>query len=163
MKGLHILPHPAVGSLGRLRFWTAVLLLLVLPPVAFAALGGDESSVQADQAQMRASLRSTRIATYTVHELQAPTGHVVREYVSPSGTVFGVAWQGPSKPDLRQLLGTHFDEFMQGAQANRRGHGPLVVNLPGMVVVSGGHMRAFSGRAYLSQMLPEGVSADAIQ
>jgi hypothetical protein len=115
---------------------------------------------------MRASLRITRAAAYAVHELQAPDGHVVREYLSRSGTVFGLAWQGPSKPDLHQLLGTHFDEFMQAAQAaqaTRRGHGPLVVNLPGMVVVSGGHMRAFSGRAYLPQSLPEGVNADAIQ
>jgi Protein of unknown function (DUF2844) len=143
-----------------------LFLVVSLPVVAFAALGGDESSVQADQAQMHASLRTTHNAAYTLHELQAADGHVVREYVSPSGSVFGLAWQGPSKPDLQQLLGTHFDEYMQAAQAalaKRRGHGPLVVNLPGMVVVSGGHMRAFSGRAYLPQMLPQGVNADAIQ
>jgi len=159
--------HPAARSQTRIGLRTALLfLVLSLPAVAFAALGGDESSVQADQAQMRASLRTTRAAAFTVHELQAPDGHLVREYLSPSGTVFGLAWQGPSKPDLHQLLGTHFDELMQAAQAaqaKRRGHGPLVVNLPGMVVVSGGHMRAFSGRAYLPQSLPEGVSADAIQ
>ena len=154
--------YPAAGAPGRLGLRTVVLILVLSLP-AFAALGSDESSIQADQAQMRASLRTTRTATYTVHELQAPTGHLVREYVSPTGTVFGVAWHGPSKPDLRQILGTHFDEFMQAAQANRRGHGPLVVNLPGLVVSSGGHMRAFSGRAYLPQMLPEGVSADSMR
>jgi hypothetical protein len=113
---------------------------------------------------MRASLRITRGAAFAVHELQAPTGHVVREYVSPSGTVFGVAWQGPSKPDLRQLLGTHFDEFIQASdQMQRHGHGPLVIQLPGLVVVSAGHMRAFSGKAYVTQMLPERVRAEAIQ
>lgn len=167
MIGPSTASYPAARSLTRIGFRTTLLfLVLSLPAVAFAALGGDESSVQADQAQMRASLRITRAAAYAVHELQAPDGHVVREYLSPSGTVFGLAWQGPSKPDLHQLLGTHFDEFMQAAQAaqaTRRGHGPLVVNLPGMVVVSGGHMRAFSGRAYLPQSLPEGVNADAIQ
>jgi len=156
-----------VKSQTRIGLRTALLILVLsLPAVAFAALGGDDSSVQADQAQMRASLRTTRATAFTVHELQAPDGHVVREYLSPSGTVFGLVWQGPSKPDLRQLLGAHFEEFMeavQAAQATRRGHGPLVVNLPGMVVVSGGHMRAFSGRAYLPQSLPEGVNADAIQ
>jgi len=120
-----------------------MLLILTLPTIAFAALGGDESSIQADQAHMRASVRIARTATYAVHELQAPSGHVIREYVSPSGTVFGVAWQGPSKPDMRQLLGTHFDEFMQAADhVQRHGHGPLVIQMPGLVVVSAGRMRS---------------------
>lgn len=141
-----------------------MLLIVGLPTVTFAALGDNESSVQADQAQMRASVRITRNATYAVHELQAPTGHVIREYVSPSGTVFGVSWQGPSKPDLRQLLGTHFAEFIQASeQMQRHGHGPLVIQLPNLVVVSGGHMRAFSGKAYLPQILPVGIAADDIE
>ena len=148
-----------------LILWTLILIVIVaLPTIAFAALGENESSVQADQAQIRASVRITRTPTYAVHELQAPTGHVIREYVSPSGTVFGVAWQGPSKPDLRQLLGTHFDEFLQASdQMERHGHGPLVIQLPDLVVVSAGHMRAFSGKAYLPQILPAGVRADDIQ
>lgn len=144
--------------------WLAALLMLALPPAAWAALGENENSIQAEQAQMGASLRITRTATHAVHELQTPAGHLIREYVSPSGTVFGVAWQGPSKPDLKQFLGTHFDEFIQAAdQKQRHGHGPLVIQLPGLVVVSAGHMRAFSGKAYLPQMLPTGVAAEAVQ
>jgi uncharacterized protein DUF2844 len=146
--------------------WFAALLMLVLPIAAFAALGEDESTIPADQAQMRASLRVTRTANYAVHEMQTPAGHLIREYASPTGTVFGVAWQGPSKPDLRQLLGAHFDEFIQAAQAaqaNRHGHGPLTINQPGLVVQSGGHMRAFVGRAYLPQVLPQGVRPEDIQ
>jgi hypothetical protein len=145
-------------------FWMLALLLFALPTIAFAALGDNENSIQADQAQMRASVRITRNPAYDVHELQAPTGHTIREYVSPSGTVFGVAWQGPSKPDLRQLLGAHFDEFVQASeQMQRHGHGPLVIELPDLVVVSAGHMRAFSGKAYLPQVLPTGTRADDIQ
>jgi hypothetical protein len=140
------------------------LLILTLPTVVFAALGGNESSIQADQAHMRATVRVTRAGAYAIHELQTPAGHVIREYVSPSGTVFGVVWQGPSKPDMRQLLGTHFDEYMQAADpAQRHGHGPLVIQTPGLVLMSAGHMRAFSGKAYLPQMLPEGVRPEAIQ
>lgn len=143
--------------------WFSALLMLVLPIAAFAALGENESAIPAEQAQMRASLRVTRTANYAVHEMQTPAGHVIRQYASPTGTVFGVTWQGPSKPDLRQLLGAHFDEFIQAAQTNRHGHGPLTINQPGLVVQSGGHMRAFTGRAYLPQMLPQGVRAEDIQ
>ena len=144
--------------------WTVMLLIFAFPSFAFADLGGNESSIQADQAQMRASLQVARRETYAVHELKTSSGHVVREYVSPSGTVFGIAWQGPSKPDMRQLLGTHFDEYMQAAeQMQRHGHGPLVVELPRLVVVSAGHIGAFSGRAYLPQMLPDEVSPEAIR
>lgn len=140
----------------------AIVLVLTLPTIAFAALGGGEGSIQADQAQMRASVRVTQATAYAVHELRAPTGHVVREYVSPTGTVFGVAWQGPSKPDLKQLLGTHFDE-LQSTSSTVRQRGPVVINQPGLVFEMGGHPGAFAGRAYIPQLLPAGVQADTIR
>jgi len=153
-----------VGSRNFALRWMVMLLIFAFPAFAFGDLGGDESSIQADQAQMRASVQVARGATYAVHELKTQSGHLVREYVSPSGTVFGVAWQGPSKPDMRQVLGTHFDEYMQAAeQMQRHGHGPLVVELPRLVVVSAGHIGAFSGKAYLPQMLPDGVRSEAIR
>ena len=140
------------------------LLVLSLSTIAYAALGSDENSIQADQAHLRASARVTRTAMYAVHELQAPSGHVIREYVSPAGKVFGVAWQGPSKPDMRQLLGAYFDQFVQAADSlERHGHGPLLIRLPNLVVVSAGHMGAFSGKAYLPQLVPAGLTAEAIQ
>jgi len=153
-----------VGSRNFALRWMVMLLIFAFPAFAFADLGGDESSIQADRAQMRASVQVARGATYAVHELKTRSGHVVREYVLPSGTVFGIAWQGPSKPDMRQLLGTHFDEYMQAAeQMQRHGHGPLVVELPSLVVVSAGHIGVFSGRAYLPQMLPDGVRSETIR
>jgi hypothetical protein len=90
---------------------------------------------------------------------------VVREYVA-GGVVFGVAWQGPSIPSLRLLLGVHYQPYIQAVQeqrAQRRGRGPLSVHLPDLVVESGGHMRAFAGRAYLPAMIPQGVHAEAIR
>jgi len=140
-----------------------MLLVLVLPTVAFAALGGDESSVEADRAQMRAAVRITRTAAYAVHQLQTLAGHVIREYVSPSGTVFGVVWQGPWKPDLKQLLGSYFDELQQATPTTGVRRGPVVIRQPGLVFEMGGHMRAFVGRAYIPQLLPAGVQADAIR
>ena len=141
-----------------------VSLTTALP--AFAALGGDTSSVHSDQAHMQGSLRTTQTGAYTLHEIQAATGTVVREYVSPSGKVFAVAWQGPWPPDMRQLLAAYFVEYQQALQSqtnSRAGRRPLTIQQPGLVVQSGGHMRSFAGRAYIPQMLPQGVSAEEIR
>lgn len=126
----------------------------------FAALGGDTSSVQADRAHLNAAVRTSQAQAYTVHELRSPSGTLVREYASPSGKIFAVAWQSPAPPDLKQLLGPYFDEFQQAAaqaQARRTARGPLIIRHPGLVVELGGHMRAFRGRAYLPAELPQDV------
>jgi Protein of unknown function (DUF2844) len=135
--------------------------LLALP--AMAALGGDVASVQKDAEQFKAEIRSSQKQGYAVHEMRTSSGTTVREYVSPAGKVFGVTWQGPFIPDLQQLLGTSYERFTAAAK-NRHGvHGPLSINESGLVLVSGGHMRSYRGTAYIPQMLPEGVQADAIQ
>ncbi len=138
----------------------AALLLLTLP--AFAALGGDATSVTNDQLQMQATLRSTQKQGYTMHELAVPSG-TVREYVTAQGKVFGVAWQGATPPNFQQFLGTYFQQFIDAGKNRRRGTGPLVIEQPGLVLYSGGHMRAFFGKAYVPDMLPQGVTADAIK
>jgi len=132
---------------------------------AMAALGGDVSSVQEDQAHMKAALQIRTGQAYTVHELHQESGTVVKEFISPAGKVFAVSWSGPFIPDLRQLLGEYFDKFSQAAQtrAQRPGRTPLMIEQDGLVVQTGGHMRAFTGRAYLTDKLPEGVSTDAIR
>ena len=103
---------------------------------------------------------------YAVHEMRASSGTTVREYVSSSGRVFAVAWQGPSIPDLRQVLGTYFTPYVQAAQAaqkKRAGHGPLLIQEPNLVAEVSGHPRAFVGRAYLPQLVPAGLQPDAIR
>lgn len=146
------------------RFATILTLLTATLP-AFAALGESASSVQADQAHMRGALRVTQTEAYTVHEIQAATGTVVREFVSPSGKVFAVAWQGPWPPDMRQLLATFFEPYQQAvrAQTHSRGRQPLRIEQPGFVVHSGGHMRSFAGHAYIPDMLPQGVTPEEIR
>ena len=142
------------------------LLMLTFSFPAFAVLGGDESSVAADTAQMKATVKVTQGDAFTLHEVKAASGQVVREYVSPAGRVFGVAWQGPSIPDLRQLLGTYFESYSAAAQTAKAGHPgrrPLNIQLPGLVVQTGGHMRALYGRAYDPGLLPQGVGADAVR
>jgi hypothetical protein len=140
-----------------------VLATLLAAPAARAALGDVEATVEADRLAMHAMQQTTRTPKFTMHELRAPSGTTVREYVSPAGTVFGVAWQGPTLPDLRQLLGAHFDEYVAAAAARRDRRSPLLVQLPGLVVQSAGHMRSFVGKAYVPQALPPGVAAEDIR
>ena len=141
--------------------------LLAFPFSASAALGDDATSVQADQALMKGSLITIREKAYTVNEIKAPSGTVVREYISPAGKIFAVAWQGPFIPNFRQLFGAYFEQFSQAAHArnsNRpRIRGAFLVQEPGLVVLSGGHMRAFFGKAYIPEMVPQGVRIEEIQ
>src|SRR5262245_33649381 len=100
----------------------AILLTLALSIRSFAALGNTVDSIQSDQAHMTANLKVTKTNAFTVHELKSPFGTVVREYVSPAGRVFGVAWQGAFIPDMRQLLGSYFQQYSHAARLQRESH-----------------------------------------
>ena len=146
--------------------WAVLIVVVCLRLQSFAALGGDASSVQADQAHFQASLRSTRGQAYSMQELHSPAGTVIREYVSPAGRVFGVAWQGPWLPDMNQLLGNYFEQYRQAVLSSgggRIGRRPFRIELPGLVVQLSGHSRSFSGQAYVPDMLPQGMGAGDIQ
>lgn len=132
---------------------------------ALAELGGNAASVAADQQHMMAQQRSTlAAAAYTVQEMQAPDGTVVREYVSSAGVVFAVTWKGPQVPDLQQLFGSkYFAEAQDAAKAQPMRRGPTRLQRPDLVVESGGHMRSYFGRAYVPQLVPQGVSVDQLQ
>ena len=149
----------------RNKPWLAVALLTALtaPVPALAALGGDVASVQADQSRMNASQQITGSGAYSVYELQMPTGTIVREYVSAEGAVFAVAWQGPLLPDFKQILGAYFAPYTAAAARQRGSHGHLLIQQADLVVESSGHVRAFFGKAYLPQMLPQGMAVSEIQ
>ncbi len=146
-----------------------VFASLFLPSRASAALGGDVTSVEADQQQMKAKRAVQTNAKYSVHEITTPYGTVVREYVSANGTVFGVAWRGPFLPNLQQLLGSYYGEFAQAAQdaknaqPRRSRNLPVTVQHPDLILHSGGHMRAFVGHAYVPGSIPQGVDAQEIR
>ena len=145
----------------------ALALLLATPRSSSAALGGDASSVDADRIRMQGSLmRIARTNDFTIHEVQSSTGTAIREYVSPSGIVFAVAWTGPWMPDLRQLLGAYFDRYQRGvaaARRARRGRGATAVDDGEIVVRVMGHPRSFTGVVTATRLVPRGVSADAIR
>ncbi len=153
-------------SLSTISWIGTVLLMLALALPALAALGGDVASVQEDQAQMKGSLKTTEADAYTVHEIKASAGTVVKEYVSPAGKVFAITWRGQFIPNMQQLLGSYFDQYAQAAKAQRESHvgrHPINIQQPELVFQNGGHMRSYFGRAYVPNMVPQGVNVDALQ
>jgi hypothetical protein len=145
---------------GRLAASVLASQIVCLP--ALATLGEDVTTVENDRVQMKAQLRMTSVAGYTVHEIETPYNTVVREYVSASGKVFAVSWSGPLLPDLKQTLGRYFDEY-HAASSPRVGRRHLDVQGSDLVVHSHGRMRAFYGNAYVPSLLPPNFSPDEIQ
>lgn len=153
-------------SLQSTRYCLRFAPLLLLTPLAFASLGGDLNSVMNDQIHFQGSIKTTEATSFTVHEIHPQTGIVIREYVSPAGKVFAITWHGPWMPDMHQLLGSYFQQFSDGAKAQKAfyaGRRPLQIVQPDFVLIHGGHMRSYAGRAYLPQLLPAGVTAEDIQ
>ena len=75
-------------------------------------------------------------------------------------------------PSMQQILGTYFQQYVAALQAQAQlnkaqprvyGHPPLNIQLPGLVVQASGHMGAYSGRAYIPEMLPQATIIDKIQ
>jgi len=141
-----------------------ILVLLAAP--TWAALGEYESSVSVDRQSLRGTDREEAREGYRLHEIAAADGSVIREFVSPAGLVFGVAWQAARMPNLQQLLGSNITELqvnLQSRTPRAAGRGPLIVQTPKMVFVSGGHLRSFHGYAYLRGMVPAGVNPEVVQ
>jgi len=156
----------APSSSSRIAWMGLALLMFLLPLPALAALGGDVESVHQDQAQMKGTLKTTEGTTFTVHEIKASAGTVVKEYASPAGKVFAITWHGQFIPNMQQLLGSYYQQFADAATTQREahaGHRALNIQQPNLVVQNGGHMRSYFGKAYLPAMLPQGVTKDEIQ
>jgi hypothetical protein len=151
---------PLRRSIRRLRHWpsAALALALLLPfsPPARAALGDDVSTIAAYQTRMHASLQVRSKDRYTIHEVDLPTGTKVRHFVGDSGKVFAVSWSGGWRPNLRDIMGVHYDAFIAATRGKRVPRGVARIELPGMVVVMGGHQRAFFGQVYLTDLTPAG-------
>jgi len=150
------------------RIWLGIVFSMGYVISANATLGGDASSVESDRQSMKVqhAARQSLAATgsYTVHETVLPSGTVVRQYLSSNGVVFAVAWSGPFMPDLKQILGGHFDTMIaRQAKQSNAGHRFFNQHEADLVIESGGHQRSFVGRAYLKSAIPANVTLQEIQ
>ncbi len=137
-------------------------LLLGSSP-AWAVLGQSVESVQSDREFLKGRLLTTPRQGYAVHQISRDDGTVVKEFVSSDGKVFGLTWQGPVMPNLGQLLGKYFPQFQEAARSAVHRRGPLTLRTSELVVESGGHLRAFHGRAYLKSLLPNNITQADVQ
>jgi len=158
-----------VTAPGLARVLLAAALAAASVPAAQAVLGAGASSVQADEWRVggkRRALAAPR-ATYTLHEIAMADGSSIREYLTPSGIVFAVAWSTRLKPDLPALLGTHADGYAQAARDAARARGGLqravVLQREDLVVQTSSHLGNFVGRAYLRSLVPAGVAIDELR
>lgn len=147
--------------------WLGVLVLGSLNPLPVqATLGGSVDTIESDRAALSAVRRMAPVTQsgYSIHQLDS-SGTFIREYVSSSGVVFGIAWNGLTHPDLSQLLGAYAEDYHQADRMQPRIRGLRFRSVQGnqVVVSKWGHMRNLQGRAYLPSLLPSGVSPDAIR
>ena len=149
------------------------LLFLGLSLAAFvsaqqtqAGLGESVESIAMDQSALSAVKHGTTARNgYSIHELTSD-GTAVREYVSPSGIVFGIAWNGLAHPDLRPLLGSYAGEYEAALRQTPRKPGLRrheALKTERVVVEKWGHMRNLQGRAYAPALIPPGVAIDEIK
>jgi Protein of unknown function (DUF2844) len=154
-----------------LLFFCFELLMVVFPgpQKARAALGESVDSIESDRKivsaeRVTSKVTSTAYANYTVYELNYD-GTSVREYVSTSGIVFGIAWNGLIHPDLTPLLGSYAGEYQEALAQTVRKYGErhLQVKAARVIVQKWGHMRNLQGRAYAPELIPAGVTVDEIR
>lgn len=155
------------------RIFVIPLLLITLSVSAFpaarsasAALGGSVASITADHKALAASKQAMAGKPhYTIYSFSSGST-MVREYVSSSGIVFAVAWNGLTHPDLKSLLGSYYGDYKDALQntsrspATKRRHSVVTGNI---TVEKWGHMRNLRGRAYAPALMPSGVTIDEIK
>ncbi|OOG54825.1 DUF2844 domain-containing protein [Polaromonas sp. C04] len=143
----------------------ATLALVLATGAARAALGGHATDVPADatRLQARAFSAQTRAGTatgaaFTRHQITLPAGGSAVEFVDASGNVFAVSWAAPIMPDLSVLLGSYKASLDTAQQAPHTLRSPRLLQADDgdWVLVSTGHLRAYSGYSYLRSRLPAG-------
>jgi hypothetical protein len=133
--------------------------LIIIQAPAQAHLGGDAASVDDDSVKLRGQVARAQMLQYDRHDISSGGDAIVHEYLSRSGKVFAVTWQGPVQPNLQQLFGDYFETFRAAAATPGQPglHRQARLVRPDFVYEAAGHLRSFRGRAYVPSLVPAGV------
>jgi hypothetical protein len=141
-----------------------LVALALVPALAHGELGGRAESTDVDQKMLHARKSVHPALTYTVHELQLPSGTLVREYVNSDNRVFAVAWRGSTLPDLKQIFGeANLQAFVAAPPQQHTPRKSRTVREPGLVARSSGSGRFFTGFAFVPSLMPHGVREEDIR
>ncbi|MFZ0962898.1 MAG: DUF2844 domain-containing protein [Terriglobia bacterium] len=143
--------------------YTLLLILMMGNLPAWAALGSDVSSVNADTQVLHGQHVMAAKTGYNLHQIATPDGSVVNEFVSPAGIVFGVSWHGHFIPNLQQLLGSYMTNLQQGQVTQHIRRRAITIQGDNFVFSSMGHLRFFRGRAYVPGLVPANLTAEVVQ
>jgi hypothetical protein len=152
------------ASFGRGGMLALALACVTLP--AHAVLGGLESGLGAEAQALGPEVKA-QVKTYPryrVHLFQPGSKNLtVRQYAGQDGRIFGVVWDGSVKPDLAELLGPYYQQYLEAAKAAGYVRGLGRVEQPDFVLRVSGHMRHYLGIAWVPSLLPAGVATGDIQ
>jgi hypothetical protein len=140
-----------------------LLMLMMASAPAWAALGDDVSSVNSDVQALGGKHLMVAKVGYNMHQITAPDGSVVNEFVSPAGLVFGISWQGQGVPNLQQLLGSYMTNLQQVQRTQVVRRRAVTIQGDNFVFTSFGRMRNFRGRAYVPGLVPANLTPEVVQ
>jgi hypothetical protein len=149
----------------RWRGCGALACGLAFAPLAQAVLGERVDSIHADQMRLQGVRRLSTTLQYQVHDIRLADGATVRQFATPAGQVFALAWRSHLKLQLQPLLGQYFSPYSAARQAAAPGQGfarQSALAQGGLVVRESAHLGLFAGLAYVRQLVPEGVDPNAL-
>lgn len=149
------------NSINALMLVASASIFFLHLPAAYAELGGAVSK-EAVLIQGQSSVVATE-PQLNIYQVKATSGTLIKEYTNANNVVVAVSWQGPTLPNLKELLGSNFDTFVNRPTTHATSHRSAELITDDLVVQSHGQMRNFAGRAYLPKLLPAGFSADQIK
>ena len=142
------------------------LLLSVCVANSYAGLGGAPAApgphLLANAAAAAPSAGNP--SAYTDLKRTLDSGTEVHEFLNDRDTVFAVSWSGPFLPDLKEVLGSHFQTLRDHVKKRAGGARSQVrLQQDDLVIFSGGRPGAFEGRAWIPALLPAGFDTAAVK
>jgi hypothetical protein len=132
-----------------------------VPATAHATLGGDSASVEANRQALGGELRVEKLPYGERYTMLLPMGIVIRQYLSPSGAVYAVTWNGPRMPNLSELFGKYAEQYSHRDRPKGERH-HMAFGGNDFMMRASGHMRTFSGRAWVPSLVPPGIDLDSV-
>jgi len=128
--------------------------------LAVATPGKSAKAAMADRKAFAAVQRtSITRGNYRILEFES-RANFVREYISTTGVVFAVVWNGQHHTDLTSLVGSNIEGNQQASRRNECRDSGLKEN--SVRTDKWGEMGNAHGRVYAPALIPRGVSADEI-